>query len=486
MEITYGEVKFGVNEKYSDEILVETSVDTAERGGAQKVLSLEAEAKATSVELMEGEAEVSGKVNYRLLYLDRQSRLCGLDYFKDFKCRIAGAAITPGGKGVATFVVPDAEAKIRGEEVTLSAMVGVDLTYYGEQTKKAVVAVSEAEILAEEIISERVIVKESAVELDKIVEVGLAVKKVILFEAEALPVEVKEQEGGSLIAGEVRGSILYLNDVDEVAELTLSVPFTQEAEEGVKDVSANLKSARVILTDDEEGNAVEVEAAVSLAQRIYESAAQSAVKSVCGKTKTVDETAESVCGSFFVARERFEESLNGTVPSESAGGVCFVRPGCRAVAEVTVNDGEVKVEGVAAFQVINKTQDGYVAEQGELPFSYVLPFAEAKAGQNAEVAIGLTDAVGVSKGKDITVSAKMQLEVKLFEERCFTYLSEAREGGDIPESEAGISVYFAEKGESLFTIAKSMGVLPSALKNANPTLEDPLEENKKVLIFRQK
>ena len=117
MEITYGELNLGVIERYSDEILVETSVDTSERGGAEKVLSVEAEVKLSSVELLDKEAEVSGKVNYRLLYLDRQSRLCGLDYFKDFKCRVKGDGITPNGRCKADFLVPDADARIKGEDV---------------------------------------------------------------------------------------------------------------------------------------------------------------------------------------------------------------------------------------------------------------------------------------------------------------------------------------------------------------------------------
>ena len=74
MQAEYGELSIGIIEKYGEEILVETSVGTADRGGAERVLSLEAEAKPTGVELLDGEAEVSGKVNYRLLYSDKQHR----------------------------------------------------------------------------------------------------------------------------------------------------------------------------------------------------------------------------------------------------------------------------------------------------------------------------------------------------------------------------------------------------------------------------
>ena len=121
----YGELLIGIDRKYREEILVETRVDAADRGGAEKVLSLEADVRLIGTELLDGEAEVSGKVNYRLLYLDRQSRLCGLDYFKDFKCRVAGEAIKPNGKCSVAFTVPDAESTIKGETIELSAFVDV-------------------------------------------------------------------------------------------------------------------------------------------------------------------------------------------------------------------------------------------------------------------------------------------------------------------------------------------------------------------------
>ena len=479
MEITYGELSFGVNEKYSDELLVETSVDTAERGGAEKALSLEAEVKASSVELLDGEAEVSGKVNYRLLYLDRQKRLCGLDYFKDFKCRVKGDAILPGGKSAVTFRVPDAEARVKGEEVELSAVVDVALNYYGETQKRAVQAVTEAETLVEEMPAERTVVKERVVEIDKVADVGLGVKKIVLFSATALPCEIKD----GTASGEVRGTILYVNDADEVAELTVSLPFAEASE--AAEVSAAVKSARVILTDDEEGNAVEVEASLVLTETFYEPIAQSAVTAACGEKIVVEETCEEAKEVFFVAAKRFEETLTGAVPLEEAGSVAFVRPGCHAVAEVTVTDGKVKVEGVAAFRVIQLGEE-YHSEQGELPFVYELPFAEAKEGMTAEVTMHIADAVGSARGKDAAVTAKVFLCVRLFETKRVAYLSEAKEGAAIPQSDAGISVYFAEKGENAWSIAKSMGVLPSALVKANPFLAEPIDEARKILVFRQK
>ena len=488
MEITYGELLLGVNERYSDELLVETTVDTAARGGATNVLSVEADAKASSVELLDGEADVMGKVNYRLLYLDSQGRLCGLDYFKDFKCRVKGEKIMPNGKCAVGFVVPDVDARVAGDGVELSAVVKVDLDYFGEEEKKIVTGISGAETLAGEVVTNRVSVKEKVLELDKIADVGLNVKKIVLFQTEALPLTLREEEDGTALAGEVKGTLLYLNDAEEVAELTVTLPFEEKAEAvGEKDYSAFVKSARVVLTDDEEGNSVEVEASVVLIEKTYDRLHQSVIVDSCGEKFVVEEQRQTGVHDLFFAKRTYSEEIEGAISVDDPGATyLFVRPGCLGIAGVSVADGKINVEGVASFYVVGEREDKYLSSRGELPFVFDLPFEGAKDNQRADVAVRVTDATISARGKEVRLKATLSVEVRLYEASAFSYLSDAKEGAPIWESEAGISVYYAEKGETLFSVAKSMGVLPSALVRANPFLSEPLEEDKKVLIFRQK
>ena len=487
MDISYGALSLAVNERYGEELLVETSVDTSERGGASKVVSLETETKGVSVELLDGEAEVSGKVNYRLIYLDRQGHPCGLDYFKDFKCRVKGAEITPTGRAAVKYSIPDDEASISGDEITLSAVVDLSLEYNGEVEKPCVSSVEGAETLAIEVVTEKVERRERSITLDKVADVGIGVKKILLFRVDAMPLAVTQNDAEATVSGEVRGTILYMNEADEVAELTVSIPFSEKTEGSASDYTAAVKSARVVLTDDEEGNSIEAEATLLLTEIIRRDVAQPAIAAACAGRVTMDENPESVCSKHFVGRKCYEEALGGSVSLADGGeAVAFIRPGSYAVAGVSVGNGEIKVEGVSSFRVALMREEGYDAVSAELPFVYVLPFAEAKEGMSAEVNLLVTDAVGSLRGKDLMISGKAHLEIRLYEDRCYTYLSEITEGAEIADSGAGISVYFAEQGEDLWSIAKNVGVLPSMLLKANPFLAEPLNEHRKVLVFRQK
>ena len=488
MEKEYCELLIGVDRKYSEEILVETKADATDRGGAEKVLSLEADVRLTGAELLEGEGEVTAKVNYRLLYLDRQSRLCGLDYFKDFKCRVSGESIKPNGKCAVTFAVPDAEARAVGDAIEMSAVVDVTLRYFGEEEKKAVASVAGAECRKKEIHTERAERRERTLELEKTLDSGPNVKKIMLFDVESVPTSLSRSEGEVTVMGEARANVIYLNEADETVELTASLPFTETFEgDGEAEYLFSVKSSRIVLTDDEEGSAVDVEVTVEIDEIAYEKEVTTVADAALSAACETIERSESVEERSFAGEYCFEETVSGALPLSAEGAyIAFVRPSNQAVAEVTVKEGAVGVEGVAAFRIVYLTEKGYDSTQGEFPFSYAFPVPTAKEGMDAEMRIVITQPQAIYDGKEVRVSAKVTALLTLWENATQEYLSDVEEGESFPESEAGITVYFAEKGEDLWRIAKNMKTLPSTLVQANPFLSEPLSENKKVLIFRKK
>jgi len=361
------------------------------------------------------------------------------------------------------------------------------LSYFGEKEEKGVQEVTEAECLKKDVISQSVKRSERQIELEKVADVGPGVKKIVLFAPEAVLGSVEKKDGANTVSGEVRANILYLNEGDEVVEISAVMPFSESFEQKDASYDLTIRNARIVLTDDEGGNVIEAEASLVIEEIEYEEKRGSAVVAVCGERQETEEVAAKAVCERYLGQRVFEEDLSGTIPLDVPDAyVAFVRPGCHALAEVRAEEGVLQVEGVSAFRVIYLTQEGYDAVQGEFPFRFALPFPEAKVGQRAEVSVKITDPKAVPSGKEVAVTAKISFDAVLSEEEGTTYLSEVREGTIRPESEAGISVYFAEKGEDLWQIAKTMGVLPSALVKANPFLADPMDEARKVLIFRSK
>lgn len=488
MDTEYREYSFGIGGDLREQVTVETSVNTAERGGISEVLSLESEAKLLGVEMMQGEALLSGKVNYRLLYADAAGKLCGLDYFKDFETRLVSEGVTADGKWDATLAVIDCGYSLQGDTVTVGAVVDVSLRAYRECKIRGVAAIPEAELLTGRVETERFVGKrEFLLDLDKEESVGCLVKKVLLFDTQAVILSAEEKEGVLAVSGEARAVVLYLTEEDVVGEKSFVIPFSQETEaRGKSRVFAAMKNARVVISGDESVSAVEVEMTVSLTVSELERETAETVKDVFLPGAEAVLVKEAVPAEIFLGETRKRELLASSIVLDGADEILIVRPVGLAVAGSEVKEGTIRVEGVASFDVVCKKEEGCFSRQGELPFVSEILFSGAEPGDKATVRADVIGARGVLTASGADVTAELILAADLSRPSETALITDVSEGEARADDGAGISVYFAEAGEDLWGIARNMGVMPSALLRANPFLAEPLAEAKKVLVFKAK
>ncbi|GEM_PF-2714102 len=488
MDTEYREYSFGIGGDLREQVTVETSVNTAERGGISEVLSLEAEAKLLGVEMMQGEALLSGKVNYRLLYTDGAGKLCGLDYFKDFETRLVSEDVTADGKWDATLAVIDCGYDVQGDAVTVSAVVDVSLRAYRECKMRGVAAIPDAELLTGRMETERFIGKrEFLLDLDKEENVGCLVKKVLLFDTQAVVLSVEEKEDALTVSGEARAVVLYLTEEDIVGEKSFVIPFSQEMEaRGKSLVSAAMKNARVVISGDESVSAVEAEMTVSVTVSDLERESVETVKDVFLPAAEAVLVKKTMPAEIFLGETRKRESIAASIALDGADEILIVRPVGLAVAGSEVKEGAIRVEGVASFDVVYKKEESCFSRQGELPFVSEIPFSGAEAGDKAKVRADVIGARGSLTASGADIAAELVLAADLSRLSESALLTDVAEGEARADDGAGISVYFAEAGEDLWGIAKNMGVMPSALLRANPFLAEPLSEAKKVLVFKAK
>ena len=489
METDYREYSFGVRAEYGEQVSVETAVSAAERGGAMRVLSLEAEAKAVGVEMMAGEALVSGKVNYRLLYLDASEKPCGLDYFKDFEVRLSGDRIAVDGKWRVDMHVVDAEAKVAGDTVDMSAVVEVTLSVCDEVKMRGVAAAEGVELAEGLVKSEKVVGKRSfTIDLAKEETVGALVKKVLLFDAEAAILSVTAKDEKVNVAGEARATVVYLTEEDEVRETLLTIPFSEETEATGEKASHTLvvKNARIVISGDENVSSFEAEMTAELTTYDLETEEVAVSTDAFSAASYLETASERVTSELLAGECRYRAELGGVIPSEEPiGRVVSVRPVGLAVANVEVGNGNVHIEGVSSYNVFGVGEE-YRSVRGEFPFVLDFACAAAEVGMRADVSFVVLGASGKPATGGVNVTADVVVTVALYKAVEGEFLSEIKEGAPREDDGAGISVYFAEAGEDLWSVAKNMGVAPSVLLRANPYLAEPLTEAKKVLVFKAK
>jgi len=490
METEYREYSFGKCKAYTEQITVETTINTAERGGVTKVLSSEAEGRLAGVELMAGEAAVGGKVNYRLLYTDGTGKPCGLDYFKDFETKIAGEDIAPDDKWCAEMSVMAVGAKVNGDTVEVSAVLEVRLVVYGERSVKGVSAIAGAETLGGEIVCDMLVEKrEYTVETTKEETVGALVKKVLLFDSVAAIRSCSLSDGYWTVEGEAHATVSYMTEEDDVAERSFSLPFTEvvEAKGDRTAFSCSVRNSRVVISGDESVSSIEAEVGVSIVACDYRMELTETLKDVYCPQYDVKLTREEVLSSAFVSNGFYRANITGVIEGAAeAERIVAVRPVGLAVANATAMKGAVKVEGVASFDVVYLKEGDYFTSQGELPFVSEFPFALAEGTEEARASVCVMSALAAPSASGANVSADVVFSVSLQKQMAGTVLTEAQEGAPREDDGAGISVYFADAGDDLWKIAKEMGVAPSVLLRANPILAEPLAEPGKILVFKSK
>ena len=118
------------------EKVIEFSPQGIDAENILKVLSLSVDAKCESAEAYDGYAEISGRANFRLIYLDKESVARGVDYNADFTARVDGEFVSDDNLSVNLNV---AEAEVDAN-LTLSAVVEITVLAIKREEIEALIA----------------------------------------------------------------------------------------------------------------------------------------------------------------------------------------------------------------------------------------------------------------------------------------------------------------------------------------------------------
>ena len=110
----------------TSERVVEFSPTDVDMSNIAKVLSLAVDARATSVDAQDEYAQVGGRVNFRLAYLDKDGTPKGVDYNADFTARVDGEFIE-GDSAWCDIVISESDVEA-GDTLTLTAVLELNVS----------------------------------------------------------------------------------------------------------------------------------------------------------------------------------------------------------------------------------------------------------------------------------------------------------------------------------------------------------------------
>lgn len=482
MELNYQTIKNDcVSLVAHAQTVVNSEVSTAEKGGVGKLLSVNADIGITSQEAVQGQVRIGGKVTYKIVYLDREGKVGGLDYFGEFDAVAEDERIAVGNVDVSAGIL-DAQCQIAGDELRLSAVCDLLVYQIVSHEDNALVA-APCECLQEEVQATALSpLPEAAFEVVEEIESGCTVDRVLLFDAKAIKTGATHAEDTTVVEGVLYADVVFLCQ-GTVRSTSLNVPFSEEMDIAQDcDLSLRLKSARLVLTGEDDNNVLRVEAVLGVKGYAVQHTSYTLVKDLfCQECDVVPKRDCFVCR---VPLGEYSEGQRVSAPIDLDGQRSVAAFVSRVnVASLTPQEHSFVAEGLAVVGVLYEDGQGALqAQQVEIPFS--VDIAAKGVDKDALLqgrAIGQEARVG-SHGE---VVAQLLFAVSAYRPQQIGYIVDVEQ---IPYAakQAVASVYFAAPQDTLWDVAHAVHVSPAQLVALNPSLQEPASETRRVLVFRHR
>ena len=479
-----------------------------------RVLGANSEAYIDEIEMLNGEAHYNGAVVFNLLYVDENGENHVLSEKVDLNGKVENDQITPLMKPI--YFIEVVETKIDSADTDgakIHATLNLKLDAVNcEEVEEVVVEDDSVEVNREEVDVRAVVSNGTKTfELSEEYDTKSDVKKVLLTTYHLELKNVTSGTGYFTIEGNMFVNSLLEVQTEEgrvLKNFMQTIPFKEEFEDELLQKDDNVYVFLVARPQDVlvsvVGAEVEGEAATQvnstlkleakvevkyIAERQMQAEIYTDAFSMTNKTNLVS-------GTFQTAKPTRFEKFGATIDGQTVIGddepriakVCAVTNEHMLVANSSVQDGELTVEGVAYATVIYLTDDDVQTTTSldiEIPFSNKFDVGTEFDGE-VFVTSDITDVdAKVKKGKEINVSLDVCFWVFEYDTETQVALKEIELTEQLPKSEYCLEMYIAPKGSTLWDVSKHMLVTEDVLMTQNPDLVFPLESTKTIVHFRQ-
>jgi hypothetical protein len=497
-DLKFGEIKNQYKKLIAvSQVMVDFNVESRDGKKIKKVLSIVADPKITAVDALNGEAAIGGRVNYKVLYLNEDNEPISLDYFSDYKDRVADADIRPAsGLTVKTAIV---DITVRDDDV-LSISLVLENSVYMITSDVIPVLKSVPENYFDE---RRRVVAQSYADAPKTQvfvsdesPAGGAVDKILLLDVSAVSGNATVGNGIVAVGGTVYANVLYTTKDGRYLSKQFVIPFSEErsialglAVSAFTEVS--IKNSKVVLSGTEEDNIIRAEATVEIDATVVIDDDEEVVGDVFSVTHELNTLVEKRPKPRFYYSAVYSETvgenvgLDGNMPAiDEILGYFGAR---NNIASITAANERVNVEGVVNMTVLYRGEDAEISSADvEIPYSLNVRDSAVSDGFRLEGkgSVG-TVAVKRKKDRELDITAELFFGVQAYGDETISVVSEVEELGEKPTATGAIGIYNTSEGETLWDIAKALSCTPETILNQNEELVFPIKKPGRVILYRE-
>lgn len=473
----------------SVERVVEFSPPGVETENIAKVLSLAVDGKAISVTAFDGYADVEGRANFKLVYVDAEGVPKGVDYNADFSVKVEGD-ISADDILLSKIEIVETDVTADGS-LLLSAVIDVSVNTVKRCEFEALTEAEQCyKTLKKALIPEFIATKTSVLQVYDEISVG-EVESILLVDSSVIIRKATAEDNLVRVEGTVYASVTFAES-GEIKAKTLEIPLSDEiAVDGVRagdKVSADavIRNSRIVLQGVTGDNIIRYESDAAITLRVFRDRETELIGDMFMLTNEVD--IKRAKNSFVCLDDckYFSERVSGTAvlsDNRAAARDIIALPYARCyTSRADSSEDGLTVEGLVNTDIIYRDENGYNSVRAEIPFSVTLP-GDFATGVKVSCCIEEI-AARVKRDREIEVNLTLGIQACEYTECEAEYICEVELGAEKEQNTSALSLYIVSDGDEMWDVCKALTATPEEILKQNPTLTLPLADGERIIYFR--
>ena len=457
------------------------------------ILAVHAKAVPADCVCGDGEVHYNGKVLISIVYEDGERKICRAERGVEFFHKAENGLISPACFAKAQFLAENVNYRREGSGLYISVIVGADLAIYGGKQMEYliggenVVCKKEKQTVCKKLCVSGETEGEDEFETEYVGDI-------LLHSENAIVHRVTAGAGQIEVEGELSVNICVLRSDETVCSYERLIPFRMQiqSDEAYGNISASarvfVKSAHLTAGTDEEADKSKMLLVYTLSADCFLHVKEEilAVSDAFCVDRELLLTTKKDGGRYLSKQEKCVERVSGVaVLSPALDGEYFLQASVLPRAEIVCRKGEhgIEAEGAVQAEVLLCNAEG-VHRSATLTLPFIFPIDAREEIAEADcVVCGLN--VRRKKSGETEAEATLKISLRYYQEQTWEYISEAVQGDAFERNESAFSVFIPRAGEELWQVAKRLNCVPEDLQKSNPDLKFPIEEGKRIFVYRQ-
>ncbi len=468
-----------------------------------KVLAISAEAAVDSFESLSGEANFSGSVSFKVIFVDEEGKNHCIDHSTPFHDKMTDGSITPSLKCMASAAVMDTDTvSVSPGEIRLATVVEITaeaiLCERAEFLKSA-----GSDVYTQE--EELPLCNKSADfkgdwSISEEVDPKFNIVKIMTCDSSGLMTAVKTGMDCVTVEGRIISIITMETEGGLIKTLSHTASFTEEIAAGgarsddLADGAVYLNSASVTLDKDVSGekDILRLDFKVSAAGAVFRTGSVKAVVDAFSVRNEIKISSESFPMTKFLLNKSYFDRVEGSATLElnmpEVDNILSVCASRLTITGAAALDNKIVLEGLVNTSVIyyNAAANSKNSIAVELPYS--LTFNQEGSSENQVLIVKGIVGAGSAKIKrtnEIEISVEVCYNVSFYESSDAYVIKELTLGEERAQSKSAIAIYVTRGGETLWDVAKALMTTPELIMQQNPSLKLPLPSGTRVMVYKQ-